>query len=262
MTHVTSVRHNWPNPPNFCLNRPNGHRDYTFVHFITSVEIYINGVSVVCPEHACILYNPQTPQHFVCHHGMIHDWIHFTDVPQKLFDELDIPTDILIFPKQWAFITDIVEDIENEFYAKREYHEQLIDSKINELFIRLGRVLKGKDTEIIDEKYTAELRQLRNEISKNLSHDWTIAEMANKLMLSQSRFAHLYHAFYGTSPIDDLICMRISAAQNVLAFTKNSIREIADSLGYRNVTHFCRQFHKVVGISPSQYRKNIFESTR
>ena len=39
-------------------------------------------------------------------------------------------------------------------------------------------------------------------------------------MLSPSRFAHLYHAFYGTTPIDDLIRMRISAAQNALSFTQ------------------------------------------
>jgi len=170
---------------------------------------------------------------------------------------LNIPADILIFPKQWSFITDIVEEIENEFYAKRDYNEHLIDLKINELLIKLSRSLKGKYSEKIDTKFTSELRQLRTEIAKDLSYDWTVEKMAAGLMLSQSRFAHLYHTFYGTTPIDDLIRMRIHAAQNALAFTQSSICEIANSLGYRNVTHFCRQFHKVVGISPTQYRKTF-----
>jgi AraC-like DNA-binding protein len=186
---------------------------------------------------------------------MIHDWFHFVDVPSGLFDTLDIPTDTLLFPKHWSFITDMVEEIENEFYAQREHHEYLIDSKIKELFVRLSRALKSKYSESFDQKFTSELRQLRGTIAQNLSHDWTVAEMASMLMLSPSRFAHLYHAFYGTTPIDDLIRMRISAAQNALSFTPLSICEIADSLGYRNVTHFCRQFHKMVGVSPSQYRK-------
>ena len=256
MINITSVRHNWPNPPGFCLNRPNGHKDYTFVHFTKSVDLRLNGITVTVPEHACIIYCPSTPQHFSCPRGMIHDWFHFIGVSKALFDGLNIPTDILIFPKQWSFITETVEEIENEFYAKRDYGGRLIDLKVNELFIRLSRSLEGTYSEITDKKFTSELRKLRTEIAQNLSHAWTVAEMANKLMLSQSRFSHLYHSFYGTTPVDDLIRMRIGAAQTALAFTTSSIAEIAYSLGYRNTTHFCRQFHKFTGISPSEYRKN------
>lgn len=173
-----------------------------------------------------------------------------------MFSELDLPTDILLTPKGWSFIADTVEEMENEFYAKREYHGELIEAKIKELFIKLSRSVKSKYPETVKESFTSELRQLRTEISQNLSHDWTVAEMASKLMLSQSRFAHLYHAFYGTTPIEDLIRMRIIAAQNALAFTQSSIYEISESLGYRNVTHFCRQFRKIVELTPSQYRRN------
>jgi len=256
LIRITSVRHNWPNPPGFHLDRPCGHPDYTFVHFATEVELELDGSTVTVPEHACILYKPQTPQRFHCPHGMIHDWFHFTNIPPNLFDEFGISTDVLIFPKQWTFLTDLIAEIENEFFAKRACHEHLIDSLVKELFIRLSRALNSDYSEVLNEKFTPELRQLRAMISQNLSHDWTVAEMASKLMLSPSRFAHLYHAFYGTTPIDDLIRMRIHAAQNALAFTQSSICEIADSVGYRNITHFCRQFHKIVGISPSQYRKN------
>lgn len=255
MINITSVRHNWPNPPGFCMNRPNGHPDYTFVHFTTSVEFGKGENVVTLPEHACIIYSPPTPQYFSCPQGMIHDWFHFNGLPKHLLDGLDIPTDTLFFPKQWSFITDITEEIENEFYAKREYNNRLIDLKVNELFIRLSRAIKGNYSETVDQKFTSELRQLRTDIAQNLSHDWSVAEMASKLMLSQSRFSHIYHTFYGTTPVDDLIRMRIHAAQNALAFTQSPIGEIACSLGYRNTTHFCRQFRQSLGMSPSEYRK-------
>ena len=260
MISITSVRHSWPNPPGFYLSRSKGHPDYTFVHFITSVKLHLNGKIVIAPDHACIIYKPSTPQYFTCPDGMIHDWIHFSGVSEQLFDDLDIPTDELIFPKQWSFITDIIEEIENEFFARRDHNERLMDLKVNEMLIRLSRALKGDYSETIDQKFTSDLRQLRTNIAQNLSHSWTIAEMANKLMLSQSRFAHLYHSFYGISPIDDLIHMRISAAQNALTFTESSIHEIAYSLGYRNITHFSRQFRQSTGLSPSQYRKNTVDS--
>ena len=257
---ITAVRHAWPNPPGFFMKRPLGHVDFSFVHFTTSVELYINDDKITVPEHACIIYNPGTPQYFYCPDGMVHDWFHFVDVTPDFFQYFGLLTDTLIFPNQWSFITELVEEIENEFYAQREYGEELIESKAKELFIKLSRSVsaKNKYDEITDQKTKAGLRQLRAEIVGNLSYNWTIAEMASKLMLSESRFAHVYHAYYGTSPIDDVIQVRINSAQSKLKFTDDPIGEIASSLGYRTITHFCRQFRKYVGVSPSQYRNKPY----
>ena len=255
MISISSLRHSWHNPSGFRLLRPEGRSDYTFVHFTTSVVLYIGESAVEIPEHACIIYSPKTPQHFYCPNGIIHDWIHFTNAPNGFLSSLNIPTDALFYPKKWSFITDIVEEMENEFYAKRDCCERLLDLKFTELFIKISRCLGEDSLKEIDKKSVSELRLLRARVAKSLNLDWTVEKMAKELALSKSRFSHLYHAFYATSPIDDLIRMKISASKSALAFTQNPITEIAFSLGYKNATHFSRQFQKHVGISPSQYRK-------
>lgn len=256
MMHATSVRHAWPNPPRFCLNRPSGHKDYTFVHFTTSVELRLGGEAITVPDHACILYLPGTPQHFCCPDGMLHDFIHFTDMPRELLEMLHFSTDVLFFPKQWSFITALVEEIETEFFAKKDGHEHLIDLKIKELFVKLNRSLKDDHAEINNEKLIADFRRLRVKVIQSPARAWTVAEMAADLHLSESRFAHLYKVFFGTTPLDDLIHARMDAAKNELLFTNRAVYEIAEALGYRNTTHFCRQFKQLVGISPTQYRRD------
>ena len=84
---------------------------------------------------------------------------------------------------------------------------------------------------------------------------WTVAEMAARMNLSQSRFFSVYRSFYGNSPTDDLIRARIDAAKNALAFTDQPVARIAENLGYNNLTHFIRQFKALTGVSPSVYRK-------
>lgn len=255
MLQVTNVRHAWPNPPGFCLNRPKGHRDYTFVHFTTSVKLRLGGEDITVPEHACILYLPGTPQHFCCPDGMLHDFIHFRNVPPDLLETLHIPTDVLFFPKQYAFITTLTEEIETEFLAQKDGYEYLIDLKIKELLVKLCRSAKSEYSEVVSEKLTADLRRLRKKMIQQPAHAWTVAEMACELHLSTSRFAHLYKVFFGTTPLDDLIRARMDAAKNELLFTNRAVCEIADGLGYRNTTHFCRQFRQVVGVSPTRYKK-------
>ena len=256
MLTITDIRHAWPAKAGFCLNRLNGRPDYTFVHFISSVEIRLNGVTHIAPGHSCIIYRPGTPQQFTSHGPLLHDWFHFTGIPEPMLEALQLPLDNLFYPAHSEFITGIVQDMEREFFADQALQLEIIDLKIAELFLKLSRALYFESTPVIDSRTTQHLRKLRGDIMESLDHSWTVAEMASRIPLSESRFAHVYKSFYGTSPMDDLIRARIDSAKNTLLFTDKSVSYIAETLGYSNVTHFIRQFRTFTGMSPAKYRKN------
>ena len=72
MPLLYGIRHAWPEQAGFCLNRRKGYPGYSFVHFLTSVEIVIGGVRTVTPNHACIIYAPGTPQYFIARQPLVH----------------------------------------------------------------------------------------------------------------------------------------------------------------------------------------------
>jgi AraC-like DNA-binding protein len=78
--------------------------------------------------------------------------------------------------------------------------------------------------------------------------------MASLAYLSPSRFHALYRAVFGISPMDDLIHARIDTAKNRLSDTEETVQNLSEQLGYRNVTHFCRQFKQLTGMTPVQFR--------
>ena len=80
--------------------------------------------------------------------------------------------------------------------------------------------------------------------------------MAQRVHLSPSRVYPIYKKLFGISPNADLINARINSAKNRLINSGDKIEDIAESLGYRNITHFIRQFKENTGMSPGQYRKN------
>ena len=63
MPLLYGIRHAWPEQAGFCLNRRKGYPGYSFVHFLTSVEIVIGGVRTVTPNHTCIIYAPVSYTH-------------------------------------------------------------------------------------------------------------------------------------------------------------------------------------------------------
>ena len=78
--------------------------------------------------------------------------------------------------------------------------------------------------------------------------------MAERLNLSESRFYALYKSIFGISPTADIINARIYSAKNMLQFSNDKIEKIAAELGYKNTTHFIRQFKSSTGVTPSKYR--------
>ena len=82
--------------------------------------------------------------------------------------------------------------------------------------------------------------------------------------IKSSHFQHLYKQFFDTTCIQDIIRARIRYAQLYLCISEMTVSSLAAFCGYDNELHFMRQFKKVTGMTPSQYRKahrgSVFDS--
>ena len=48
---------------------------------------------------------------------------------------------------------------------------------------------------------------------------------------------------------------RIREAKRLLDSTQSRVNEVAEQVGYRDITYFSRKFRSIVGLSPSEYKK-------
>ena len=252
---ITRARHAWPEKAGFTIDRPRGLPEYTFLHFFESVQILVNGETVTTPPGAVIFYSTQTPQWFCSPGPLRHDWMHMEgDVP-ALLREAGLEPDRLYHPVNSSFITPILRQIELEVLTKQPDGASLSELKFRELLILLQRSCAGQEKRP-DSAAVKRLHQVRSTIFSRLEQPWTVQEMAALAYLSPSRFHALYRAVFGISPMEDLIHARIDTAKNRLTDTEESVQALAERLGYRNVTHFCRQFKALTGVTPSQFRSS------
>lgn len=255
MLTLNEVRHAWPEKNGFVIDRPKGHGDWTFIHFEEPVTVVLNGSGIKTDPHSCLIYSPSCPQYYRADSSIIHDWFHFVPNDPEVFHKLEIPVNQILQLKHWDYINRIVKDMELEFFSKMPHSDLLIRSLASELFITLSRNLSGSSMPSVSPDTEPRLRKLRALMFSDLSHHWTIEKMASEVGLSPSRFFSVYRSSYGISPTNDLICARINSAKELLSSSSKSITEIAESLGYNNITHFMRQFHSITGTTPKKYRE-------
>lgn len=258
MFEITGVRHMYPEPAGFFIDRREGHLRYTFLHFHNSVRIRVGESEFVTQPHAVILYAPQTPQYFYSKEPLLHDWFHFSgefeELPLKRFCVGEI-----FYPSCHEQITRMVAQLETEFFLGEGDSPLLSDCKLKELFITLNRDLCEKGARSVGSETLEKFRFLRGEMFSTLERQYTVESLAARVNLSPSRFFALYRKIYGTSPVADLIIARIRSAKNKLAYSEASVDAIAASLGYENTTHFIRQFKSRVGVTPGDYRRQSRE---
>lgn len=255
MFQITQLRHAYPEGAGFFIDRKEGLKEYTLLHFFNSVEICFGEKVIRTEPHAVILYNIGTPQYFKSETPLIHDWMHFKGPLPSLVGEGGLQPDTIYYPRPHAFLTQMIRELESEFYGDLPSKEKLLELKVQEFFIKLERAVSCPPAAEISAETEKALRYLRGEMFSSLETNWTVEEMAKRIALSPSRIYPLYKKVYGISPMADLINARINSAKNMLSFGGEKVEEIAWRLGYQNTTHFIRQFKQKVGCTPAQYRK-------
>ena len=253
---ILQIRHEWPEKDGFCINRPRGREDYTFLHFFNRVDLLINGVRQKTSPHACIFFSPGISQWFLSDGPLIHDWVHFSGAAtHEILQSYGIQENVLYYPGNEKEITALFAEMEYEFFLGDSYSANMLEAKFQEFLIRFSRGCQMTYQSGIKDEERRVFAEIRQTMLLRLDEPWSVEKLAELACLSPSRFHGIYKSLFGISPIHDLIHARVSAAQNLLIAEQATVEELADRLGYTNPYHFIRQFKSITGRTPGQYRK-------
>jgi AraC family transcriptional regulator of arabinose operon len=89
----------------------------------------------------------------------------------------------------------------------------------------------------------------------NIQQNITLKQMADFSNRSVTHFSALFRKKTGYSPIEYFNHLKIQKACQYLAFTGMTVKELAFCVGVDDQYYFSRMFTRLMGISPSAYRK-------
>lgn len=81
-------------------------------------------------------------------------------------------------------------------------------------------------------------------------------DLASICSLSEAQLRRKFKEYLNMSPVEYLTMVRIQKAYELLNSTNYPMTEIALRVGYQDVSSFNRNFKKIMGVSPYQYKKN------
>ena len=154
----------------------------------------------------------------------------------------------------------ILKSIQQELFSQDlGYHAQ-VNHLIDELFILITRQLTKQSNPGRD--FPKTFMNLEQALRQNLSHQWTVEEMAALVGLGTTLFNEKVKSYSGFSPINYLINIRIAEAIKLLKRPNISLTDIALDTGFYSSQHFSTTFKKLTGYTPSEFRKNHLSNNK
>ena len=84
---------------------------------------------------------------------------------------------------------------------------------------------------------------------------WRVRELAKLSGMSEPHFYRRFKQVTGSSPVDLLRRERINHARRRLLQSNDSVKQIAEQVGYHDAFYFSRDFKRYTGLAPSEYRR-------
>jgi YesN/AraC family two-component response regulator len=94
-------------------------------------------------------------------------------------------------------------------------------------------------------------------LEQHFSEPITLAEIAQLVYLSPSYFSRQFKLEMQMTFVEYLTHLRMKQAKQRLRMTDLPIDMVAEECGFRRASYFTTQFHRIQGISPSEYRRRF-----
>ena len=153
----------------------------------------------------------------------------------------------------------VFQNIQTELINQEVGYTARINQLIDELLILVARQLTRQNNSRRDFPQT--FMKLEQTLRENLSHQWTVEEMAALVGLGTTAFSEKVKSFSGFSPLNYLINIRISEAIKLLKRPDVHVTDIALDVGFYSSQHFATTFKKLTGYTPSEFRKKNISTT-
>ncbi len=138
---------------------------------------------------------------------------------------------------------------------------EVFDHVSNEKYIQLKTALLRSGLELMDDKKSVLIQKIKNVIVElvHYSEDPLLIKfseyLSQKLQLDYTYMANLFSEVQGTTIEKFYIAHKLERVKELLVYDELNLTEIAYLMHYSSVAHLSAQFKKVIGLTPSHFKK-------
>lgn len=178
----------------------------------------------------------------------------FRITSKQVPEDLIAPQKVLFVRKAWPVLPAMAA-IVHELQTQLRFREARLRGHALVLFGTLFEMQRGSES--ARQLSAGQCEKLRGLVLARGNLRVSPAQMAEHLGLTLDYFSRVFRKTFGRAPREWLVEERIRHAAQRLSESRVKVGSLAEELGYPDIYSFSKQFKKVTGRSPRNYRGTI-----
>lgn len=143
--------------------------------------------------------------------------------------------------------------------SRASFYEVVRDSLMRSILIILARNLQQSGRNSSKPEYHDSVETILMHVKKNIyfPSKLKIGQLANELNMSPNYVSLFFKKHVGESIKQYIMKYKIGLIEARLTYSQLTLSEIAHEFNFTDESHFCKQFKKHHGITPTEFRKRI-----
>ena len=148
-----------------------------------------------------------------------------------------------------------------ETYSGMLYSQNLDTGRIPQFITNLSRDLIGFINKNKD-PMASNMDKILTYINRHyMDNDFSVNKLSDMFAMSISNFSHYFKSRMDQTVSDYINSIRFEKAKDLLRNTTLSVQDIANQIGYIQVSGFMRKFKSMEGLTPGSYRKKFTDTS-
>ena len=238
------------------INRPFGFREYQISYIEKGKGKFTYGEKTeYLYEGDCFVFRPDIPHKYeYVSKDFCHFWVTYNGTAaDSLTDYICIGGTEVFSVENPAEQSKFFEKILKSASVSDKFFDEKCSALIYSYIIKTAENKRNHPLGVKRQRFSAVLEYIENNYSSTI----TLDELAGVLNLSRYRFCNSFKEVFGMTAMRYLIQYRIQKSKEILLSAREStVMEIAEAVGFNDVSYFCAVFKEYEGVSPLKFRNS------
>jgi len=182
------------------------------------------------------------------------------DLEQRLGTPLGVLTQAACYPlgKDRVRLRSLIDTLQQEYQGNAPGRAALLEALVTALLVWISRCQQqGQAPRNRDERDRQLLGQYLRLVEAHYREHLSVEDFAARLKVPSLQLNQLCRALCGQSALQVVHQRLLLEARRNLVYTRMSIGQLSDSLGFSDPTYFARFFKRLSGQTPNGYRRAV-----
>ena len=177
-------------------------------------------------------------------------------LPEKVIKRLNKQGYVININQNKVMAT-IIRNIIEEYRDTKPYYKEAVKGYLRAFVVELLRINEDMSTSLTleEKRLNSYIEKSVNYIAEHYAEEIKMSDVAYECGLSENHFRRIFEESMSMKPLDYLNMIRIDKACEIIQNKDYAMEEVGFRVGYQTPSTFNRNFKKLTGKTPYQWKK-------